>query len=194
VVSFSGRLSGKSARCPSCSEGFVAPQITFSPEGRFQRGRQLVQQGDLEGGYALINQLCRTHPLFQSPLLFYAESFFQRGRFPEALKFYRKAIQLGRCDQIDYANAAHAACESREFVEARRLLGLAEKHVGRSHFTAEMRITSGRVAAQLGDTKVALQHLRRAVRAGATDPAKYENDRLLIPGRTHQTLPDLPEE
>ncbi|HEV3259728.1 MAG TPA: hypothetical protein VG013_22865 [Gemmataceae bacterium] len=83
----------------------------------------------------------------------------------------------------DYANAAHAACESGEFVEASRWLGLAEKEVGRPRFSSEMWVTCGRVAAQLGDSRAALMHLRRAVKAGATDPARYENDRLLLPLR-----------
>src|SRR5262249_6844319 len=135
---------------------------------------------DLEDGYALINQLRRTHPLFQSPLLFYAETFFGARRFLEALKFYRKAMQLGSCRPIVYANAAHAACQNREFVEALRLLDLAEEDVGRPNFTAAMWVSRARAAAQLADSGAALRHLDRAVKAGATDPAEYENDPLLI--------------
>jgi hypothetical protein len=183
VVSFSARLCGQVAQCPSCSGKFTVPWVTFSPEERFQLGRRLVDQGDLEEGYALINQLCRTHPRFQSPLLFYAETFFEALRFPEALKFYRKAMQLGSCRPMVYANAAHAACQNREFGEARRLLDLAEKDVGRSNFTAAMWVSRGRAAAQLGDGEAALKHLRFAVNAGETDPARYENDPLLNPLR-----------
>jgi tetratricopeptide (TPR) repeat protein len=153
---------------------------TLSPEERFRQGRQLVEEGDLAEGYALIKELCRTHPLFQAPLLFCAEKYLELGLFPNALKLYQKAIPLGGCDRILYARAAHSACEIRNFAEARRLLDLAEEHVRKSNFTPEMWITYARVAAQQAQSQEALQYLRNAIKA-ATDSVQYEKDPLLVP-------------
>jgi hypothetical protein len=185
-MSFASRFCGAPTRCPSCSRGCVLPRITFSPAARFEQARQLLEAGDLASGYALINELCRTHPWYQGPPLLYATSFYQLRRFPEALKFYRKAIRLGDCDLLTYARAAHAACESGGFAEARRLLEVAESQFRKADFTAEVWITWGRVEAQQSNPTAALKHLRRAIRMGAADPARYENDLLLIPLREEQ--------
>jgi predicted RecB family endonuclease len=183
AVSVSTRHCGAVIRCLSCAGKFAVPQITFSPEERFRQGRQLVREGDLEAGYTCVLKLHQTHPLFQFPLLYLAESLFVNGLFPRALNLYQKAIPLGACSPVVYAHAAQAACKCGEFVEARRLLGLADHHVGKSGFTAALWMASGRTAAQMRDSRAAMRYLRRAVKAGVTDPSKYESDPLLIPLR-----------
>src|SRR5262249_35049482 len=140
-VSVPTRSCGTVIRCLSCAGKFEVPQITFSPEERFRRGRQLVREGDLEAGYARGLQIPTTHPLFQFPLLYLAESLFVNGLFRKALNLYQKAIPLGECSPAVYAHAAQAACKCGEFVEARRLLDEAEENIGKSGFSAAMWVT-----------------------------------------------------
>lgn len=175
------RPAGSPLRCPTCSRPFKAPAFALSPEGRFRRGQRLVQEGDLAAGYSLLRELCQTHPWYQPPLLFCAEAYLERGRFRSALELYRRAVRLGPCPPDVYGRAAESACESGDFAEAGRLLDLAEQHVRRRRFTAKMWISRARVAAQQGQKDAAILHLRRAVRSGETDPARYETDRLLTP-------------
>lgn len=180
-VSVSTTLCGRQIRCLSCAGESIIPQYLFSPNERFRQGRKLIQEGDQEEGNDRIVELLQTHPLFKDPLLYLAERLFVHRRFPKALQFYQKAIQLGGCSPVMYAHAAQAACESGACIEARRLLDLAIQHFGRSKFTAAMWVAFARVDAQMGETKAAVRYVRRAIKAGGTNPTKYEKDPLLNP-------------
>jgi hypothetical protein len=188
AIPFSTKNCGTPARCPHCSGQFIVPQILFSPEERFRQARQLINAGDLAEGYALIKKLLQTHPWFQSPMLYLAENRFVHKQFPQALKLYQKAMKLGSCLPITYDHAAHAACQSGSFYFARQLLDGAQRRVGKSKFTVRMWVNYARAAAQVQETKEALKHLRRAAKAGETDPARYESDLLLMPLREERAF------
>jgi hypothetical protein len=165
---------------------------TVGPQRELARISKLAQSDPDTAAQELL-ELLRIYPNYQPAHIFYAEWHYKWKSYEHAVDGYEEAFKLKSARAIDYLRASLAASHLGNVEKALEILQLAETLLPDESIPGVMFFNMGCYHAKIGRHAVAVQCLKRALRAGFRKKESYLKDRDLDSLRSRSDFRELLE-